>query len=323
MARRKSLRGRLLAWLGAFTLLISAAVFLHGYIVNEHAERLVWDSLLRTLLDQHVERARGDANYRWRDTSDLKLFTSKDDRPSPPEIVGTAAGRPRRGRDERPRVRAVRHGRGRRAAHDRARHHPVRGRGGRAVALRARLVARADPLHRPARRLGHPPLPAAAVDHGRGHRAPRPEPRRAADRGARRRQLGTAGHRRGAQRLPRAQRTIRRARAHVHRHHEPRAADADRGHRRRDRTRARPAGLPSSRAQPGRARAPHRARRRAARVAAARAGQGAGPAGEVERPRGARRADSRPSSTTTATCRTTSSCRSRRVRWRRARSSRR
>lgn len=92
MARRKSLRGRLLAWLGAFTLLISAAVFLHGYIVNEHAERLVWDSLLRTLIDQHIERARGDANYRWRDTSDLKLFTSTDRQAPPPEIVGLSPG---------------------------------------------------------------------------------------------------------------------------------------------------------------------------------------------------------------------------------------
>lgn len=92
MPRRKSLRGRILAWLGAFTLLITAAVFLHGYLVNERAEQLVWDSLLRTLFDQHVERAQGDPNYRWRDTSDMRLFVANDGRPKPREIDGLPPG---------------------------------------------------------------------------------------------------------------------------------------------------------------------------------------------------------------------------------------
>jgi len=92
MARRKSLRGRILAWLGAFAVLTTAAVFVHGYIVNEHAEHLVWESLLRSQLDQHVERVAADPDYRWRDTSELLLYTASDGRTLPAEVAALAPG---------------------------------------------------------------------------------------------------------------------------------------------------------------------------------------------------------------------------------------
>lgn len=76
MRRRPSLQRRLLAWLAGFALLLAAAVAIHGFLVNEYAERLVWDSLLEAELEQHLAHSRDDPAYRWRDTARLRLFRS-------------------------------------------------------------------------------------------------------------------------------------------------------------------------------------------------------------------------------------------------------
>jgi signal transduction histidine kinase len=92
MSRRRSLRYRIIAWLGVFAVLMSAAISLHGYLINERAERLVWDGLLRTHLDHHLERAAQDPGYRWRDTDSLRLYASTDGRPLPGALAGLAEG---------------------------------------------------------------------------------------------------------------------------------------------------------------------------------------------------------------------------------------
>lgn len=74
MTRHRSLRAHILMWLGGYALLLTLAVVLHGYILNEVAERLVWDSLMRTELGHHVERLNEDPRYIWRDTDDLQLY---------------------------------------------------------------------------------------------------------------------------------------------------------------------------------------------------------------------------------------------------------
>ena len=45
--KRHSLRTRILLWLGGYALLLAGGVSLHGFLVNEYAERLLWDSLVR------------------------------------------------------------------------------------------------------------------------------------------------------------------------------------------------------------------------------------------------------------------------------------
>ena len=88
MRVRRSLRAHILMWLGGYALLLTAAVMLHGFLVNEIAERLVWDSLLKTELEHHLQRRADDPRYRWSDTDDLQLYASTDARPLPPEVVG-------------------------------------------------------------------------------------------------------------------------------------------------------------------------------------------------------------------------------------------
>ncbi|CAN4277247.1 HAMP domain-containing histidine kinase [Pseudoxanthomonas sp. LjRoot125] len=92
MISRRSLRSHILMWLGGYALLLTVAVMLHGFLVNEIAERLVWDSLLKTELEHHLQRTADDPRYRWSDTDDLQLYTSTDTRPLPREVVGLPEG---------------------------------------------------------------------------------------------------------------------------------------------------------------------------------------------------------------------------------------
>lgn len=75
MTPRRSLRSHILMWLAGYALLLTVVVVVHGYILNEAAERLVWDSLMRTELVHHVERLNEDPRYTWRDTDDLQLYS--------------------------------------------------------------------------------------------------------------------------------------------------------------------------------------------------------------------------------------------------------
>ena len=60
---RTSLRQRILLGLFGYAVLLTAAVFVHGMVVNEQAERLVWQSLLESELDHLQERRREDPGY--------------------------------------------------------------------------------------------------------------------------------------------------------------------------------------------------------------------------------------------------------------------
>ncbi|WP_337244649.1 HAMP domain-containing sensor histidine kinase [Luteimonas sp. gir] len=83
MSRTRSLRTRILYWLAAYALLLAAAVSLHGFLVNEYAERLLWDSMLRTEFARHLERRAGDPAYRWSDSDSLRLYVGQAG--APPE----------------------------------------------------------------------------------------------------------------------------------------------------------------------------------------------------------------------------------------------
>ena len=86
MATRSGLRRRIFIGLFSYTVLLTIAVLMHGYVFNERAEELVWRSLLESELDHFVERTAQDPEYRWTDTDKLKLY--KDDAIShvPPEL---------------------------------------------------------------------------------------------------------------------------------------------------------------------------------------------------------------------------------------------
>lgn len=88
---RSSLRRRILLGLFGYTALLSIAVVVQGFIVNEHAEHLVWTSLMDTELDHFVERSRLDPDYRWTDTDSLSLYDDAT-RPPPSELRGLPPG---------------------------------------------------------------------------------------------------------------------------------------------------------------------------------------------------------------------------------------
>ena len=74
MAAKSSLRRRILLGLLGYTALLSIAVIAQGFIVNEHVENLVWQTLLETELDHFIERSHSDPDYHWTDTAGVKLY---------------------------------------------------------------------------------------------------------------------------------------------------------------------------------------------------------------------------------------------------------
>jgi signal transduction histidine kinase len=80
---RRGLRLQVTSWLVLYATLLSLAVFLHGYIVNEQAEQVTWRSLLESELQHFLQRSREDARYRWTDTDTVQLFGDDDQSPVP------------------------------------------------------------------------------------------------------------------------------------------------------------------------------------------------------------------------------------------------
>lgn len=93
MARiRSGLRQRMLAGLLGYAVLLTMAVFVHGSIVNEHAEHLVWQSLLDNELDHFLERRRIDPGFHWVDTDSMVLYDSRESGAIPSELRGLSPG---------------------------------------------------------------------------------------------------------------------------------------------------------------------------------------------------------------------------------------
>lgn len=90
--RRPSLRRRLLLGLLGYVALLSVAVAIHGLVVNEYAEQLVWQTLLNTELDHLQERLAQDPGYRWADTRNMALYDSRNPRRVPAVLDALAPG---------------------------------------------------------------------------------------------------------------------------------------------------------------------------------------------------------------------------------------
>lgn len=92
MASRSGLRRRILGWLLIYVSLLSVAIFIGGLVVNEEAERMVWESLLRAELHHYQERRASDPNYQWTDTEDMHLYRWDDSPPPPKVLLGLPPG---------------------------------------------------------------------------------------------------------------------------------------------------------------------------------------------------------------------------------------
>ncbi|UNK50179.1 HAMP domain-containing histidine kinase [Lysobacter sp. S4-A87] len=83
---RSGLRRRILLGLLGYVVVLTVAVILHGFLVNEHAEQLVWQSLLDSELDHIRELSSKDPDYRWVDTSNIALFDGRNPADIPPAL---------------------------------------------------------------------------------------------------------------------------------------------------------------------------------------------------------------------------------------------
>ena len=90
MKRPLGLRQRLFRGILGYVVLLSSAVVVHGYLVNERAESLVWESTLESEL-AHLA-ARSDDSTGWADTETLMFYGALSGKPIPPELASLSAG---------------------------------------------------------------------------------------------------------------------------------------------------------------------------------------------------------------------------------------
>ncbi len=89
---RSGLRQRMLAGLIGYAALLTIAVVLHGIVVNEHAEQLVWQALLDSELNHILERRREDPGFHWVNTDSMALYDGHAPGSIPSELRGLSPG---------------------------------------------------------------------------------------------------------------------------------------------------------------------------------------------------------------------------------------
>lgn len=92
MRRSGSLRRRMLLTVLGYVFLLSAAVMVHGFVVNEAAEQLVWEALLDSELDHYLHRSSVEPDYEWRDSASMQLFDPARGQRPPAALQSLAEG---------------------------------------------------------------------------------------------------------------------------------------------------------------------------------------------------------------------------------------
>lgn len=73
MSTRPSLARQITVGLVVYGVLLTAAVFTHGLLVNEHAERRVWQAMLDSEMRDVLDRMQDDPDFAWRNNGRLDL----------------------------------------------------------------------------------------------------------------------------------------------------------------------------------------------------------------------------------------------------------
>lgn len=92
MRRRPSLARQITGGVIAYGVLISVALFVHGVLVNENAERMVWRALLDTQLTEILERQRAQPGYEWRNNGRFDLHALDDPGDAPAALRALPPG---------------------------------------------------------------------------------------------------------------------------------------------------------------------------------------------------------------------------------------
>jgi len=89
---RSGLRHRILVGLFGYVVVLTLAVIVHGFIVNEHAEQLVWQTLLDSEMDHLVELRKKDPKYPWASSSSMSIYDGLAAEGLPAALRGLAPG---------------------------------------------------------------------------------------------------------------------------------------------------------------------------------------------------------------------------------------
>ena len=91
--KRLSLERQITIALIFYSVLLSAAVFTHGLMVNERAERMVWEAMLDVEMENRVDRRTSEPNVPWKNSGKLNFYDMSDrDRETPSAISHLAPG---------------------------------------------------------------------------------------------------------------------------------------------------------------------------------------------------------------------------------------
>jgi len=90
--RPRSLARRIFVRLAGYALLLTGAVFAHGYLINEYAESLLWDALVRAEFDYYLHRRAEDPDYHWSDTDTRHLYVESASQPLPAPFASLPEG---------------------------------------------------------------------------------------------------------------------------------------------------------------------------------------------------------------------------------------
>lgn len=90
--KRKTLRRKLLGWLGLYLVLVTCVVFAAANYVHERAEHAVWRALLNSELDSILAQERKHAGYHWQDSETLRFYRQSDAGGLPAELRDLAPG---------------------------------------------------------------------------------------------------------------------------------------------------------------------------------------------------------------------------------------
>ena len=83
-ANKRSLSLRITLWVVLYMVVLSVAVIALGNSINEHAERMVWKSMLHSEIDHFDRRRADDPGYRWRDIEGASLYGAFSHAPRDP-----------------------------------------------------------------------------------------------------------------------------------------------------------------------------------------------------------------------------------------------
>ena len=90
--RRTSFRRRIMFGLFGYVVALTLAIVAHGFIFNEYAEQLVWQTLLDFELDHVIARNRADPGQAWTDTGEISFYDGRRADDLPPAVRSLPPG---------------------------------------------------------------------------------------------------------------------------------------------------------------------------------------------------------------------------------------